>query len=81
MPTDPDIRHVELHFPRTQVKEPVLYHLVKDYGLKPNVLVARVEAADGGHLRLEITGSDDQWSRASAWLRGLGISVTSTDTL
>ena len=66
---------VQLNYPKTQVKEPILYHLVKDYRLTPNVRRARIDAHTGGTLQLDLTGADDDLEAGQTFLRSLGIEV------
>ncbi len=70
---------LQLTFPITQVKEPIIYHLVSDYGLTPNVRRARIEAPAGGTMQLDLTGDDDDLENGQAFLRGLGIAVDSVE--
>jgi ABC-type methionine transport system ATPase subunit len=70
---------VRLNFPLERVKEPVLYHLVTDYGLKPNVYRANINVHEGGFLELELTGDPAAMERAKRWLLSLGISLSEFD--
>ena len=67
---------LHLKYPIAQVKEPILYHLVKDYGLTPNVRRARIEAGTGGSMQLDLTGEDQSLEAGQSFLRGLGIEIS-----
>ena len=67
---------VRLDYPLEQVKEPILYHLVKDYRLQPNIERAKVDVHSGGVLQLALQGEHEDMEAGIAFLRGLGIVVT-----
>ena len=64
---------VQLTFPTNRVTEPIIYHLVEDFGLIPNIRRANMDSKTGGFLFLEITGSADSLESGMNWLNGLGI--------
>ena len=66
---------IRLDFPLNHVKDPVLYHLVKDYHLVPNIHSASIQAHEGGSLELEVTGLQSDIDTGIAYLNRLGISV------
>ena len=43
---------VQLDYPLEQVKEPIIYHLVTDYELVPNVRRANIDVHTGGMMVL-----------------------------
>ncbi len=67
---------VQLDYPLEQVKEPIIYHLVTDYHLIPNIRRANIDVHTGGMLVLEIEGTRDNLDAGLDFLRGLGITVT-----
>jgi L-aspartate semialdehyde sulfurtransferase ferredoxin len=67
---------VQLNYPLEQVKEPVLYHLVMDYGIVPNVRRANIDVHTGGFIVLELTGEKDSLDRGIQFLEKCGITVT-----
>lgn len=67
---------VRLDYPLGQVKEPIIYHLVKDYRLQPNIERAKVDVHTGGMLQLELAGEPQDVEAGILFLRGLGITVT-----
>ncbi len=68
--------HVRLDYPLNHVKEPILYHLVKDYRLIPNIYQANIDVHIGGMLVLTLEGSAENVQAGVAFLRGLGIKTT-----
>jgi len=67
---------VQLDYPLEHVKEPIIYHLVTDYHLIPNIRRANIDVHTGGMLVLEIEGMRDDLEAGMAFLRRLGITVT-----
>lgn len=68
-------RRIVLTFPQEQVTKPVVYHLVSDFGLVPNILRAEIEPPEIGRMLLELVGEKDAIEKGVAWLAGEGISV------
>ena len=48
---------VQLDYPLEQVKEPIIYHLVVDYHLVPNIRRANIYVHTGGMLVLQLDGT------------------------
>ena len=67
---------VKLDYPLEQVKEPIIYHLVTDYRLVPNIRRANIDHNAGGMMILEIEGDPDDLEEGMDFLRRLGITVT-----
>ena len=65
---------LRLTVPAELVQKPLLYHLVKDFDLVPNVRRADV-GADHGWVVLELEGAEDRLQRGLAWLEELGVTV------
>ncbi len=66
----------QLSYPLERVKEPVLYHLVMDYGLIPNIRRANIDVHTGGFIVLELTGEKEALDRGLRFLEGCGITVS-----
>ena len=71
---------LELVYPIDQVKQPIIYHLVADYNLVPNIRRARIDAHTGGMMVLDIEGTNENIARAIAYLTALGITVSEIGT-
>jgi L-aspartate semialdehyde sulfurtransferase ferredoxin len=67
---------LELVYPIEQVKQPIIYHLVSDYKLIPNIRRARIDAHTGGMMVLDVEGQEEDIARAVAYLSAMGITVT-----
>ena len=67
---------VQLDYPLEQVRKPVIYHLVKDYHLIPDIRRGNIDSHTGGMLVLQIEGSQENLEAGIAFLRELGITVT-----
>lgn len=80
MSADPVKRRVRLDFPLQQVREPVFYRLIVDFGLIPNVYRANIDLHEGGFVELDITGNPDDVNRGLEWAAGCGVRVSSIDT-
>jgi ABC-type methionine transport system ATPase subunit len=65
---------LRLTFPPELVQKPVIYHLVKDFDIVPNIRRADVKA-DHGWCVLELEGAEDQLEQGVAWLREQGVAV------
>lgn len=61
-------------FPEELVSRPMVYELVKQYDVVPNIRRANVEA-HSGWIILELEGSDDARDQAIAYLESLGCTV------
>ncbi len=70
MPT----RHLRLTFPENQVTEPVIYHLVTDHHVVPNIRRANIEN-HFGWMVVEVTGTADALAGAQRYLTSLGIDI------
>ena len=63
-----------LSYPRTLIKERILYQLVKKFDLVFNIRGASV-SEEMGLVAVEFEGSSDQIERALTWLRSTGVTV------
>jgi L-aspartate semialdehyde sulfurtransferase ferredoxin len=65
---------LRLTFPAELVQKPLLYRLVKDFDLVPNIRRADVRA-DHGWVVLELEGAEDRLQQGLAWLEEQGVTV------
>ena len=65
---------VRLTFPTELIQQPIVYHLVKDFGIVPNIRRADVRA-DHGWMVLELEAAQDTLEEGVSWLRRQGITV------
>jgi hypothetical protein len=73
MPEEQEMIRVQLNYPISQVKRPILYELVRDYGLIPNIRRANMDVQTGGYIFLELTGEHHAINRALLWLEAIGV--------
>jgi ABC-type methionine transport system ATPase subunit len=71
-----ETKRVKLEYPLNHVKEPILYHLVSDYNLVPNIRRANVDIKTGGTLILQLQGAAGDLQAGMEFLRGVGIQVS-----
>ena len=67
-------RHLRLTFPESQVAEPVIYHVVKDFNVIPSIRRAAIENHFGWMI-VEFKGESADLDAAQAYLEGLGVEV------
>jgi ABC-type methionine transport system ATPase subunit len=65
---------VRLTFPEELVQKPVIYHLVKDFDIVPNIRRADVKA-DHGWCVLELEGAEESLEKGVVWLKQQGVAV------
>ncbi len=63
-----------LSYPRSLIREPLLYRLVKTFDLAFNIRGASV-SEDMGLVAIEFEGTSAQIERALQWLREIGVTV------
>jgi ferredoxin len=68
-------KRVVLHFPSTCVEEPLIYNLIKDYGLIVNILRASIDLGKTGQMVVELNGESNQLSRAFTYLEQLNVAI------
>ncbi|MHB1322734.1 MAG: NIL domain-containing protein [Coriobacteriia bacterium] len=69
-------KRLDLTFPPRQSLKPVVYHLVKDYNLVPNILRAQIHPAQEGRMVLEVSGTKENFAAGVAFLESQGLTVT-----
>lgn len=70
-----------LTFPAHLTDQPVLYRLVRDFGLAMNILQARVLPDRSGIVVLELQGPEEGIGRAISFLREQGIGVAEQERM
>jgi ABC-type methionine transport system ATPase subunit len=77
MGADMETVRVQLNFPLEQVKEPIIWHLAHDFGLKFSIRRASIDIHAGGWTVLELSGPREQIEAGLTWAQGRGVEVTS----
>ncbi len=68
-------KRLDLRFPPRQSLQPIIYRLVKDYDLVPNILRAEIQPAQEGRMLLEITGTAENYQLGVSFLEHQGLTV------
>lgn len=64
-----------LRFPPNLVNQPIIYGLVQNCGLKPNILRASISPDEAGHAVLEVEGDRADLEKGRKFLEGCGVHV------
>ena len=64
---------VVLRFPRHIVREPVVYHLIKDYDLRVSIMRASINPDEGGHMVLAMEGTKKHLEAGREYLEKKGV--------
>lgn len=67
-------QRLELTFPEKLIKKPVIYELVKEFNVIPNIRRANVDEKFGWMV-LELSGEDDDLEKAYRHLEQIGIEI------
>ena len=68
-------KRIVFRFPHRLVDQPIIYRMVKDYGLEFNILKAYVTPKEEGLLVLELKGEDKSFEKAIGFVKSLGVKV------
>jgi ABC-type methionine transport system ATPase subunit len=71
-------RHLRLTFPESQVAEPVIYHVVKDFNVIPSIRRAAIENHFGWMI-VEFKGETADLDAAVSYLENLGVEVSQAE--
>ena len=72
-------QRVELTFPEKLIKKPIVYQLMKDFDVVPNIRRANIDEKFGWMI-LEISGADENLEKAFKYLGEIGIEVEFLDS-
>ncbi len=70
-------KRIVLRFPHHLIEQPVVYRLVKDYNLEPNILKASITPNEEGLMVLEIKGEQRDIQEGVDYVKRIGIQVQS----
>lgn len=68
-------KRLDLTFPPRQSLKPVVYHLVKDFDIVPNILRAQIQPGQEGRMLLEVTGRKEDFAKGIEFLESQGLTV------
>jgi len=69
-------KRLDLTFPPRQSLKPVVYHLVKDYDIIPNILRAQIQPGQQGRMLVEVTGRKEDVAAGIGFLTAQGLTVS-----
>ena len=72
-------QRLELTFPEKLIKKPIIYELVRDFNVIPNIRRANVDE-NFGWMVLELSGEDDKLEEAFKHLQDIGVEVEYLDS-
>lgn len=72
---------VRLDYPLSRVQEPLVYRLIKDYALIPDIRRGSIDPNAGGMLVLRIEGDPENLDAGLDYLRRQGVLVTLMDAV
>lgn len=68
-------KRLDLTFPPRQSLKPVVYHLVKDYDVVPNILRAQIQPGQEGRMLVEVSGRKESLEAGVRFLESQGLQV------
>ncbi|MEK6537423.1 MAG: NIL domain-containing protein [Actinomycetota bacterium] len=72
-------QRLELTFPEKLIKKPVIYELIRENNVIPNIRRANVDE-DFGWMVLELSGEDEDLEQAFKHLQDLGVEIEFLDS-
>ena len=70
-------RRIVLHFPPRITGQAVVWHLVKDYDLRFNIIKASISPGEEGLLIIELSGNKGNYDRGIQYLTDTGVNIQS----
>ncbi len=64
-----------LSFAKNETEKSIVYHMVKDYSLEINIFRARVTPEEEGYLLLEVTGLEENISKAMDFVQSFDVTI------
>ncbi len=68
-------KRLDLRFPPRSATKPIIYHLVKDFGLTPNILRAEIQPGQTGRMLVEVAGGKAELEAGTAFMEKEGVIV------
>lgn len=72
-------RRIVLHFPDRIVDQPIIYRLVRDFGLWFSILKAQITPGKQGLLVMELSGEEQDYQRGLQYLRDMEVTIQPLD--
>jgi ferredoxin len=68
-------RRLLLYFPKSETEKPIVFHLVRDYGLVINIFRAKVTPEEYGYLVLDVTGPEEAIAAAMEFVGTFNVQI------
>ncbi len=68
-------KRIIIRFKRDTIDKPIVYRLVKDYGLIFNILRANISPRADSMMVLELEGSNDNFQKGIEYLKNIGLDI------
>jgi ABC-type methionine transport system ATPase subunit len=72
-------QRLELVFPEKLIQKPIIYQLVKDYDVIPNIRRASVDETFG-QIFMEMSGEEENLESAFNYLKEIGVEIEFLDS-
>lgn len=70
------VKKFKLKIPVNLINEPIIYKMVTQYDVVPNILVAHLDKESEGEVVIEIKGTPENVEKGMDYLRQLRIEIT-----
>ncbi|MFC1510964.1 NIL domain-containing protein [Candidatus Margulisiibacteriota bacterium] len=68
-------RKIVLTFPKDKIDKPIVFKLIKDYGLSFNIMKASITPDQEGHMVIELDGDKTNLDKGIAYLKNEGVAI------
>lgn len=68
-------KRLDLTFPPSQSLKPIIYHLVKDFDVIPNIIRSEIQPGQEGRMLVELTGKKEDFTKSVEFLEKQGVVV------
>jgi len=69
------IKRLKLKIPANLINEPIIYKMVTQFDIMPNILTARLDEDSEGEVLIEIKGTPENIERGIHYIKQLNIEI------
>lgn len=69
------IKRLKLKIPATLINEPIIYKMVNQFEIMPNIITARLDKESEGEVLIEIKGTPENIEKGIEYLNNLNIQI------
>ena len=69
------VKRLKLSIPTNLVNEPIVYQMVTQFQIQPNIIEARLDPESVGQVVLEVKGTSDNIENSIVYLKELNIDI------